>query len=161
MKFKPQSEDIVKSKDFVYRCMGPNVVQQHKHFRRFFAVQNPIKKVPPRYIDPNWKVREWMDFIQATSVEAWIYVALRLVLTSRPFNSKVTMLTSCGSATNRRGEVSSAIHCVTMVTLLHFTFGTSPLPNTTPTKAFPPLLHARVLSLFDKLSQKFHRWWNG
>ena len=72
MKFRPQTVDAVNGNNFVSRCMGPNAARQHKHFQRFFTVQNPLKPVPPRSQDPVWKIREFLDHVQSISQEAWV-----------------------------------------------------------------------------------------
>lgn len=55
MKFKPQSEDPVAGKDLVYNAFGPNAERRHKHFRAFFASQNPLLPVPSKKTHPNSK----------------------------------------------------------------------------------------------------------
>ena len=46
MKFKTQSEDDINRDDFVNRSLGPQAVRRHKHFRHFFATQNPLLRPP-------------------------------------------------------------------------------------------------------------------
>ena len=54
MKFRGQRVDDVNGNDFVARCIGPNALRRHKHFRHFFTTQDPLKAPPPREKSPNW-----------------------------------------------------------------------------------------------------------
>jgi len=72
MKFKPTADDEVNGNNLVYRCLGTNAGRRHKHFRRFLCVKNPTKQVPSRYVDPNFKIREFVTHVQNISMEAWM-----------------------------------------------------------------------------------------
>ena len=48
MKFKSQKDNFANGNDFIHSHMGPNAERQHKHFKRFFGVQNPIKVAPSK-----------------------------------------------------------------------------------------------------------------
>ena len=66
MKFHSQQQDKVHGNDFVYRSFGPNAERRHRHFKAFFACQDPRIDPPPREKEPNWKVRpllKWINFI--------------------------------------------------------------------------------------------------
>ena len=66
LKFKPQRDDKVHGNDFIARSFGMNAERRHKHFKAFFATQNPVINPPSRKFFPNWKVRPllaWMNFI--------------------------------------------------------------------------------------------------
>ena len=56
MKFSSQKQDDINGNDFVKRCLGPAAGRCHKHFFRFFAVQNPITPTLDRSSIPNWKL---------------------------------------------------------------------------------------------------------
>ena len=71
MKFKTQGEDPVNGNNFVARTFGPSATRRRKHFRRFFAVQNPVLGAKPRSTHPNWKVQEFLHYILAVSIAAW------------------------------------------------------------------------------------------
>ena len=72
MKFKNQNEDFANGSDFVRRSFGPNAARRHKHFKRFFGVQNPLKIIPPRNTAPLWKIQEFLAHINKISREAWL-----------------------------------------------------------------------------------------
>ena len=66
MKFRSQQQDKVHGNDFVYRSFGPKAERRHRHFKAFFATQDPRIDPPPRDKEPNWKVRPlltWINFI--------------------------------------------------------------------------------------------------
>mmetsp|Transcript_2517 Transcript_2517/g.2910 ORF Transcript_2517/g.2910 Transcript_2517/m.2910 type:complete len:158 (+) Transcript_2517:260-733(+) len=71
MKYFSQEKDPINGKDFVSRSFGPNAAQQHKHFQRYFGVQNPVTVSPPKYTEPNWKIKELLDCMICISIEAW------------------------------------------------------------------------------------------
>ena len=45
-KFRPQSKDVVHGNDFIHDSFGPNAAKRHKHFKAFFACQDPSRPVP-------------------------------------------------------------------------------------------------------------------
>ena len=61
MKFSTQGEDPVNGNDLVFRCFGKEGSYRLKHFKKFFAVQDPLRVIPPRDIQPNWKVEYLFD----------------------------------------------------------------------------------------------------
>ena len=71
MKFKSQSEDDINGNNFVNRSLGPQAVRRHKHFRRFFATQNPLLRPPSTKDSPNWKVDSFLKWIIKISTKAW------------------------------------------------------------------------------------------
>ena len=70
MKFNSQQEDDINGNDFIKRSLGPAAVRRHKHFRRFFATQCPVKASPSRSSKPNWKIDPFLDWINAISKKA-------------------------------------------------------------------------------------------
>ena len=65
-KFKPKHVDSVHGNDMVYYSFGTNSERHHRHFKCFFACQNPAIIIPCRTKYPSWKVRPlitWMNYI--------------------------------------------------------------------------------------------------
>ena len=65
-KLKPQRNDVIHGNDFIYQSFGPNAERRHRHFKCFFACQNPVIDLPPRNWYPNWKICpliQWINFI--------------------------------------------------------------------------------------------------
>ena len=71
MKFKSQGDNDINGNDFITRCLGPNAVRRHKHFWRFFAVQDPKLFTPPNRDRPNFKIDPFLDHIKKVSMGAW------------------------------------------------------------------------------------------
>ena len=71
MKFKTQRENCINGNDFVRVCLGPNSDRRHRHFRRFFSVQNPLAVPPPTSTNPNFKVDPFLAWMKTVSMEAW------------------------------------------------------------------------------------------
>lgn len=72
MKFKLQKVDFANDNDFVRNNLGPNAEHRHKHFKRFFGCQDPLKIVPPRSQYPLWKLKEFLDHINTICPKAWL-----------------------------------------------------------------------------------------
>ena len=73
MKFYSQSADPVNGNDFVSTSFGgkPSISQRrHRHFKAFFASNNPTIPVPDRNIAPNWKIHPFLKHISSVSQEA-------------------------------------------------------------------------------------------
>ena len=50
MKYLSQEKDPINGNDFVSRSF---VEQRHKHFLRYFGVQDPVMAPPPKSTEPN------------------------------------------------------------------------------------------------------------
>jgi hypothetical protein len=73
MKFHSQKEDPVNGNDLVHTSFGgrPGMSKRrHKHFKAFFASNNPYRPVPSRDTHPNWKVHPFLKHILQVSQEA-------------------------------------------------------------------------------------------
>ena len=60
MKMQPQCDDPFNGNDLVYNALGRNGQRRHKHFKCFFALQDPRVAVPTRKTHPNWKVEPFL-----------------------------------------------------------------------------------------------------
>jgi hypothetical protein len=70
-KFNPQRVDPVNGSDFIYNASGSNAFRKHKQVKAFLSLQDPILPVPSRDVDPNWKIRpilDWMNYIGPRAV---------------------------------------------------------------------------------------------
>lgn len=135
MKFKSQAEDPVNGNDLIYRLFGPNATRRHKHFRRFLTVQNPIKKVPPRSEDPNWKVREFLDFVQSTSMSAWI-CGMEISVDEQTLKFQGRHVDKLRISYKREGDGFQCDALCNDGYTFAFFFAMSPLPQNTPNKAY-------------------------
>ena len=71
MKFKPHHMDPINGNDLCYKVFGSKGERRYKHFKTFFAVQDPLKQVPPKTTNPNWKIDPFLAWIQTVSMAAW------------------------------------------------------------------------------------------
>jgi hypothetical protein len=57
--------------DFIYNAFGSNAFRKHKQVKAFLSLQDPILPVPSRDVNPNWKIRpilDWMEYIGPKAV---------------------------------------------------------------------------------------------
>jgi len=71
MKFWLHHDDPVNSNDLCAKVFGKNAEKRHKHFKMFFAIQDPLKQVPPKSTHPNFKVDPFLAWIQTIAMAAW------------------------------------------------------------------------------------------
>ena len=155
-KFNNQKKDPVNGNDMVHRLMGPNANRRHKHWRRFMGVQDPIQiNRKTKREDPLWKVRDLLNHIQQVSTEAWVC--------GRDVSADEQTLSFQGKHEDKLrvtfkaagdGFMCDAI-CNDGYTYC-FYFRNMPPPEKYIRQGMSAL-HARVLSLFDKLRDKYHR----
>ena len=70
-KFQSQAQDDISRNDFIKRNLGPGAQRRLKHFKRFFAVQDPRLAVPPTSSQPNFKIDPFLSWIKLVRMEAW------------------------------------------------------------------------------------------
>ena len=69
-KFHSQLDDPIQGNDLCYRVFGSNASKQHKQFKAFFTVQDPIKTPPARRDRPTYKVDPLLKHVQLVSMRA-------------------------------------------------------------------------------------------
>ena len=69
--FQSQEQDDISGNDFIKRNLGPGAQRRLKHFKRFFAVQDPRLEVPPTSSQPNLKIDPFLSLIKLVSMEVW------------------------------------------------------------------------------------------
>ena len=72
MKFNCQATDPFNGNDMVYKSLGPNATRRHRHFKCFFAIQDPRLQVPTRKTHPNWKVGPLLKHALSVCKEAMV-----------------------------------------------------------------------------------------
>jgi hypothetical protein len=71
MKFEQQEDDEVNGNDFIYESFGSNAEQRHRHFKAFFAVQDPILPTPDCWKHPLHKVQPLINWMNKVNCQAW------------------------------------------------------------------------------------------
>ena len=155
MKFSPQAKDPINGNDFVSRSLGPNATRRHKHFRRFFACQNPVAFPKPKKTHPLWKIDEFLCHVLAVSMLAWtcgdmISVDEQTIGFQGRHGDKLRITYKAEGD----GFQCDAL-CSDGYTYC-FYFRNVPAPSGYIEKGHSPL-HARVMWLFDQLQHKNHR----
>ena len=74
MKLRPQAIDSFNGNDMVFSTMGSNDERRHRHFKCFFAIQDPRITTSSRKSYPNWKVEPLLKQALRVSKEAVIPV---------------------------------------------------------------------------------------
>eukprot|EP00547_Thalassionema_nitzschioides_P014673 CAMPEP_0194238244 /NCGR_PEP_ID=MMETSP0158-20130606/5025_1 /TAXON_ID=33649 /ORGANISM="Thalassionema nitzschioides, Strain L26-B" /LENGTH=863 /DNA_ID=CAMNT_0038972445 /DNA_START=101 /DNA_END=2689 /DNA_ORIENTATION=- len=154
-KLKPQSSDKTHGNDFVHRSFGPNAERRHKHFKAFFACQDPSIAIPDRDKYPNWKVRPlltWMSFIFPL---VWMLgVAISVDEMTMRFQGKHKDKKRITYKNEGDGFQCDALcddgYCHA------FYFRNEPAPKKYTSYGMSPL-HARTMALFDTLKDKCHQ----
>ena len=155
MKFHSQQDDKVHGNDFVYRSFGANAERRHRHFKAFFACQDPRIDPPPRNQEPNWKIRPllmWMNFIFPA---LWMLaVAFSVDEMTMGFKGQHTDKKRITYKAEGDGFQADAL-CQD-----GFTYQVFMRNDSTPTKylkqGLSPL-HSRVMGLFDTVKETHHQ----
>ena len=72
LKMKPQCMDPINGNDMVFKALGTNAERRHRHFKLFFAIQDPRIAIPSRKTHPNWKIEPFLKQALRVSKEALI-----------------------------------------------------------------------------------------
>ena len=66
-----QRADPVQGSDLCHWVFGDNAIKQHKQFKAFFSLQDPMKPAPTRKEHPTYKVDSFLKHLQQVSMKAW------------------------------------------------------------------------------------------
>ena len=70
-KFASQANDPVQGNDLCFHVFGSNAIRRHHHFKAFFCIQDPTKKMPCCKEHPTYKVAPFLCHVQEVSMLAW------------------------------------------------------------------------------------------
>jgi hypothetical protein len=154
-KFKSQFEDKVHGSDFVFSSFKGNAERRHRHFKAFFAVQNPVIDVPPKSQFPNWKIRPllmWMNFLFPL---IWLLgVAFSIDEMTMGFQGRHADKKRITYKRAGDGFQADAL-CDDGFTYQIF-MRNDPAPKEYTSKGLSPL-HSRVMALFDTVKDDHHQ----
>ena len=154
-KFNLQLVYNVHGKEYIYKSLGTNAERRHRHFKAFFATQDPVIDPPKRGIFPNWKVRPmltWPNYIYAL---IWILGLVFLVdemamgfKGRHKYQKQITYKAEGGGfqegALFQEGFTYQVYMRNDMADSKYLRQGISPL-------------HSRVISLFDSVKDYHHQ----
>jgi hypothetical protein len=157
MKLQPQHIDPINGNDFIHRHMGPNAIRRHKHFRAFFACQDPRIDPPCRKKAPLFKVRpliKWLNYIGQSSVKLGMHASVDEQTIG--FQGRHADKLRITYKAEGDGFQADCICENGFTYALHFR--NEPPPTKYTSRGLSPL-HARVMWLFDHLTDRYHRIW--
>jgi Transposase IS4 len=154
LKFRPHHEDYVNGSDLCFQVFGRKGERRHKHFKTFFAVQDPLKIVPPKVTHPNWKVDPFLAWIQDVSMAAWD-LGQEFSCDEQTIGFKGNHQDKQRISYKKEGDGFLADAISEDGYTYSFYFRNMPAPKKYVSRKFSPL-HSRVLFLFDQLKQGNH-----
>lgn len=157
MKFKSQSDDPVQGCDFINQHFGPNAERRFRHFKCFFACQDPRHVTPDRNKNPLFKVAmivKWINEVGRYCVDLGENVSIdEQTIGFQGRHQHKLRITY-----KKEGDgFQCDVLCEDGFTFSVY-FRNEPPPTKYTSKGFSPL-HARVFWLFDQLRDNFHRVW--
>jgi len=157
MKFKPQQHDPVQGNDFINQHIGSNAERRWRHFKAFFALQDPRKDTPPRKQQPLFKVHgivNWINYVGPRAVQLGEHASVdEQTIGFQGRHSDKMRITF-----KRAGDgFQCDVLCENGFTFAAY-FRNVPAPDKYIKQGLSPL-HARAMWLFDKLEDSHHRVW--
>ena len=70
-KFASQANDPVQGNDLCFHVFRSNAIRCHHHFKAFFCIQDPTKKMPCCKEHPTYKVAPFLRHVQEVSMLTW------------------------------------------------------------------------------------------
>ena len=118
-KFTSQANDPVQGNDLCFRVFGSNAIRCHRHFKAFFCIQDPTKKMPCCKEHPTTRLHPF--FAMFKRYQCWLGIlAMTYQAMNRQLASKENTLTNCTSHTRQRVMASNVMLCVKVVSHGHF-----------------------------------------
>ena len=154
-KFQPQRTDPVHGSDFVYHNFGANAERRHRHFKAFFAVQDPMVEPPNRQTCPNWKVRPILTWMNTIYPIVWM-VGLSISVDEMTMRFKGKHPDKLRVTYKNEGDGFQCDALCDDGFCYQFYFRNEPAPSKYLKQGMSPL-HARCMALFDSLVDEFHQ----
>jgi hypothetical protein len=154
-KFKTQRDDPVNGNDYVSDAFGPGAERRLKQFKAFFACQDPALAVPDRKKDPIHKIRPMVSWINSCGKRARALGRdFAIDEQSIGFQGKHVDKLRVTYKAEGDGFQADAL-CQDAFTYALY-YRNDPAPKQYLKKGLSPL-HSRVMWLFDRLEDKYHR----
>jgi len=154
-RFKPQRVDKVHGNDFIYSSFGPNAERRHRHFKAFFASQDPAIDPPARMLFPNWKVRPMLTWLNFICSSLWLLgLAFSVDEMTMRFKGKHADKRRITYKNEGDGFQADAL-CQDGYTYQVY-MRNDPAPSKYLNQGLSPL-HSRVMALFDSVDDEYHQ----
>jgi hypothetical protein len=155
MKFKSQTQDQINGNDLISSVMSPNGEERWRHYKAFFAIQDPHKAAPDRKKVPNFKVEPLLAHMLEVSISAWV-LGPNASVDEQSVGFQGHHIDKLRVTYKNEGDGFQCDALCQDGFTYSFFFRNHPAPKKYTTKGLSPL-HARVMALFDTLETKFHR----
>jgi hypothetical protein len=154
-KFRPQRVDRVAGNDFCFASFGANAKERHKHFKAFLSCCDPRRETPSRDVQPNWKVRPIISWINYSCPKAWeLGRALAVDEMTMRFKGKHKDKRRITYKAEGDGFQADAL-CDNGYTYQVY-MRNDPAPSKYLKQGLSPL-HSRTMALFDSLKDDYHQ----
>jgi hypothetical protein len=156
MKFKTQEQDKINDNDLISSVMSPNAEQRWKHYKSFFAIQDPRTVAPDRKKVPNFKIEPMLAHMLEVSINAWIFGHNASSVDEQSIGFQGHHIDKLRVTYKNEG---GGFQCDALRQdgfTYSFFFRNHPAPKKYLSQGLSPL-QSRGMALFDTLENKFHR----
>ena len=156
MDLKFDTDDEANFNHFVHSNM-PNGLRRHRHFKAFFAVQDPRKVVPPRRSSPLFKLLPLVNWINRVGQVSW-NLGMNLAVDEQTIGFQGRHVDKRHITYKNEGDGFQA-DALCDRGFTYAAYFRNEKPPTKYIKQGLSPLHARVMWLFDRLQERNTRVW--
>jgi hypothetical protein len=154
-KFKTQRDDPVNGNDFICNAFGPGAERRLKQFKAFFACQDPALPVPDRKKDPIHKVRPMVAWINFCGQQARA-LGRDFAIDEQSIGFQGKHIDKLRVTYKAEGDGFQADALCQDAFTYALYYRNDPAPKKYLDTGLSPL-HSRVMWLFDRVEDKYHR----
>jgi hypothetical protein len=154
-KFKSQRDDPVNGNDFVCNAFGPGAERRLKQFKAFFACQDPALPVPDRKKDPLHKVRPMVNWINFCGQRARA-LGRDFAIDEQSIGFQGKHIDKLRVTYKAEGDGFQADALCQDAFTYALYYRNDPAPKKYLDTGLSPL-HSRVMWLFDRVEDRYHR----
>ena len=153
----PQVEEPIQGNDFIASAIGKGAGKRHQQFRKWFAVQDPLKPLPNKKEFPNWKVDPFLRHLNQVSMQA-VHLPENLACDEQTISFQGRSVYKLRVKHKTAGDGFQCDSICNDGYTYSFYFRHQPPPEKYIKQGLSPL-HSRVLFLYDQLKSKHHCLW--
>ena len=151
--FASQANDC----DLCFCVFGSNAIRHHHHFKAFFCIQDPTKKMPCRKEHPTYKVTPFVHHVHEVSMLAW-HLGCDISGDEQTIGFQGKHSDKLHLTYRAEGDgFQCDAPCESGFTFT-FYFHNQPALKKYLQQGYAPL-HSRILGMFDQLDEKHHNCW--
>ena len=156
-KLSRQGEEPIQGNDLIASALGKGAGKRHQQFRKWFAIQDPLKVVPNRKEFPNWKVDPLLRHLNQVSMKA-VHLPENLACDEQTISFQGRSIYKLRVKHKNAGDGFQCDAICNDGYTYSFYFRHQAPPEKYTKEGLSPL-HSRVLFLFDQLKSKHHCLW--